>query len=172
MQSQMRKVLLLVLSLVLTIAVESASVSAQTAQSKIPAELAGEWHNGNVSMLGEKNLQTGTISAANGSTFTYKFSANARFEFIGLMQSTMYGCTTSLFNHKTGKVEIDGSTITFIPDKNYWKNTYSCSPKSNKERNYTLEKETKEFELREDEQGRRLFCLLDGEKDACYREKE
>lgn len=171
MNARTYRTFFLVLSLIITMFVQSYVALSQT-RPTLPAELLGAWHNGNVSMLQEKNLTTGQINASNGSTFTYKFLPNGRFEFIGYMKSTMYGCTTGLFNHKTGKVEVDGSTITFVPDKNYWKNTYSCAPNSNKERNYTLENETKEWEMREDEQGRKLFCLLGGEKDACYREVE
>lgn len=169
MNSKSYRTLFLALSLVSTIFVQ-ACVSIGQTRSNLPAELVGEWHNGNVSMMQEKNLTTGQTTASNGSTYTYKFLPNGRFEFIGYIKSTMYGCTTDLFNHKTGKVTVDGTTITFAPDKNYWKNTYSCSPKSNKERDYTLEKEVKEWTMKEDEQGRKLFCIVGGEKDACYRE--
>ena len=89
----------------------------------VPAELVGKWHNGKVSMMQERNTVTGSTTPSNGSTFTYKFSADGRFEFVGLMQSTMYGCTTGLFNQKAGKVEVEGSQITFIPSKNFWRNT-------------------------------------------------
>jgi hypothetical protein len=171
MNTKSYRSLFLALTLVSAVFVQ-ACVSIGQTRSSVPAELLGEWHNGNVSMLSEKDLTTGRITSSNGSTFTYKFLPGGRFEYIGYMKSTMYGCTTDLFNHQTGRVAVNGSTITFTPDKNYWKNTYSCAPKSNKERNYKLDKEVKEFEMREDEQGRKLFCLLGGEKDACYREVE
>lgn len=139
---------------------------------KVPAELTGEWRNGNVSMMQEKKLSTGQTASSNGSTFTYRFYANGNFEFIGYMKSTMYGCTTDLFNDKRGKVEIDGDQITFIPTKNYWKNTYSCSPKSNKERNYTLERETYTWRITTDDYGRELICLANAKGESCYRKEE
>lgn len=139
---------------------------------KMPAELVGEWHNGSVSMLQEKNLTTGQTTASNGSTFTYKFFANGSFEYIGYMKSTMYGCTTDLFNDKRGKVEIDGDQITFIPSKNYWKNTYSCAPKSNKERNYTLERETFTWRTRTDEYEKEYICLANAKGETCYRKED
>lgn len=92
----------------------------QTFARKVPAEIVGEWPNGNVSMKQEKNTTTGQTTASNSSTFTYKFSANGSFEFIGYMKSTMDGCTTGLFNDKRGKVEIDGDQITLVPSKNFW----------------------------------------------------
>src|SRR5688500_7417459 len=125
----------------------------------VPSELVGVWTNGKVSMMQDKNLTTGQTTASNGSTFKYVFTAAGQFEFIGYLQSTLYGCTTDLFNDKRGRVEVDGDRITFIPTKNYWKNTYSCAPKSNKERNYTLEKETYMWRTKEDEYGKTLICL-------------
>ena len=138
----------------------------------IPTELVGEWRNGNVSMLQEKNLTTGQTTAANGSTFSYRFSADGSFEFIGYIKSTMYGCTTDLFNDKRGKVEIDGDQITLVPSKNYWKNTYSCAPKSTKERDYTLERETFRLRAATDQNGREFICLANAKGETCYRKEE
>jgi hypothetical protein len=141
-------------------------------QSTVPAELVGKWHNGKISMMADVNTVTGARTPSNGSTFTYKFSADGRFEFVGLMQSTMYGCTTGLFNQKAGKVEIEGSQITFIPSKNFWRNTYSCSPNSNKERDYVLEKETYEWRTKEDEYGKQYVCLANAKGESCYRRED
>jgi hypothetical protein len=134
--------------------------------------IVGTWTNGTVSMLNEKNLATGQITSRGGSTFKYVFRANGTFEFIGLINSTMYGCTTSLFNDKRGRYEINGSTITLIPSKNYWRNQYSCSPSSNKERNYVLERETYQYRLKTDEYGATLICLANDKGESCYRREE
>ena len=134
--------------------------------------IVGEWHNGSVSMMQDKNLVTGQTTASNGSTMTYKFFADGRFEYIGYIKSTMYGCTTDLFNDKRGKYEISGSSITFIPSKNYWKNTYSCSPSSNKERDYVLDRETYEFRTKTDEYGKTLICLANAKGESCYRRED
>src|SRR5687768_1673697 len=139
---------------------------------KVPTEIVGEWHNGNVSMMEEKNLTTGQTAASNGSTFAYKFSADGSFEFIGYIKSTMYGCTTDLFNDKRGTVEIEGDRITLIPSKNYWKNTYSCSPKSNKERDYVLERETFKLRIATDQNGGEFICLANAKGETCYRKEE
>jgi hypothetical protein len=146
--------------------------ASQTFAQRMPGEIVGEWHNGSVSMLQEKNTVTGRTTPSNGSTFTYKFFADGRFEFIGYMKSTMYGCTTDLFNDKRGKVEIDGDRITLVPTKNYWKNTYSCAPASNKEKNHTLEKETYTWRTKEDDYGKTLVCLANAKGETCYRREE
>ncbi|CAA9420088.1 MAG: hypothetical protein AVDCRST_MAG74-2902 [uncultured Pyrinomonadaceae bacterium] len=145
---------------------------APVAKSGASNDIVGTWTNGNVSTLQEKNLTTGAIASRGGSTFKYVFTADGRFEFIGLMQSTVYGCTTSLFNDKRGKYEINGSNITFIPSKNFWRNTYSCSPASNKERDYVLERETYEFRTKTDEYGKTLVCLANAKGESCYRREE
>jgi hypothetical protein len=135
-------------------------------------EIVGVWRNGSVSMMGEKNLTTGQITSSNGSTMTYKFFADGRFEYIGYIKSTMYGCTTDLFNDKRGKVEISGNQITFVPSKNYWKNTYSCSPANNKERDYVLDRETYTFRTKIDEYGKTLICLANAKGESCYRREQ
>lgn len=139
---------------------------------KIPTELIGEWRNGNVSTMQEKNLTTGQQTASNGSTFTYRFSSDGGFEFTGYLKSTMYGCATDLFNDKRGAVEIDGDRMTLIPTKNYWKNTYSCSPKSNKEKNYVLERETYTFRMTTDDHGKQHICLANAKGESCYRKED
>lgn len=134
--------------------------------------LVGTWTNGTTSMLGEKNMTTGVVTSRNGSTYKYVFHANGSFEFIGYMASTMYGCTTSLFNDKRGKYQISGNQITFTPSKNFWRNQYSCSPASNKERDYTLERETYEFRTKQDEYGKMLVCLANAKGESCYRRED
>ncbi len=134
--------------------------------------LVGTWTNGTTSMLGEKNMTTGVVTSRNGSTYKYVFHANGSFEFIGYIESTMYGCTTALFNDKRGRFAISGNRITFTPNKNYWKNTYSCSPNSNKEKNHTLESETYTFRTKQDEYGKTLVCLASDKGESCYRRED
>jgi hypothetical protein len=133
--------------------------------------IAGTWTNGTTSMNYEQ-YTNGTTAFRNGSTYKYVFYPDGRFEFIGLMASTMYGCTTTLFNDKRGKYQISGSQITLIPSKNFWRNQYSCAPNSNKERDYTLERETYEFRTKQDEYGKTLICLNSGKGEACYRRED
>ena len=85
------------------------------------------------------------------------------------MNSTVYGCTTSLFNDKRGRYEISGSTITLIPSKNFWRKQNSCAPNSNSEQNYKLDRETFQLSTKTDEYGKSLICLADAKGEACYR---
>ena len=131
--------------------------------------IVGTWTNGTVSTISEKNLSTGAISSRGGSTFKFVFNTDGSFEFIGLMNSTVYGCTTSLFNDKRGRYEISGSTITLTPNKNFWRKQNSCAPNSNSEQNYKLDRETFQLSTKTDEYGKSLICLADAKGKTCYR---
>jgi len=134
--------------------------------------IVGTWTNGSTSMLGERNTTTGVVTSRNGSTYKYVFNANGSFEYVGYLESTMYGCTTSLFNDKRGKFQISGNQLTLVPNKNYWKNTFSCSPASNKEKNHTLEAETYTFRTKQDEYGKTLICLTNDKGESCFRRED
>ena len=133
--------------------------------------IVGVWTNGSTSMNYEK-YQNGSTAFRNGSHHKYAFYADGRFEIIGLMASTMYGCTTTLFNDKRGRYQVSGNQLTLVPSKNFWRNTYSCSPASNKERDYTLDRETYTFRTKQDEYGKTLICLDSGKGEACYRRED
>ena len=131
--------------------------------------LAGTWATGGMSTMGDRNTVTGAITPSNGSTFKYVFTADGRFQFVGLMQSTMYGCTTTLFNEKEGRFEADGSSLTLIPSRNFWRQQNGCAPNSTKEREYTLERETFRLRTKTDEYGKQYVCLANAKGETCYR---
>ncbi|HLL99685.1 MAG TPA: hypothetical protein VK400_01410 [Pyrinomonadaceae bacterium] len=136
-----------------------ASISAQQQRrSNVPAELVGNWTSGSVSLLQEKNVTTGQLTSSYGSSIGYTFSADGAFRYAGLMKSTMYGCTTTLWNDMRGRISIEGDRITFTPTKDYWLNTNSCYPSANKEKNKELESKTYNFEIGTKE-GREWLCM-------------
>jgi hypothetical protein len=147
------------------------AAAAQDGGSISKKDIAGVWSTGGMSMLADRNTVTGSTTPSNGQRFKYEFRADGRFVFIGYMQSTMYGCTTDLFNDKEGRYVLEGSQITLIPAKNYWKNTYSCSPKSNKERYYTLDREIYDIRTKTDEYGKLFVCLANDKGETCYRQE-
>lgn len=134
--------------------------------------LVGTWGTGGMSMMADRNTVTGATTPSNGSTFKYAFTADGRFEFVGLLQSTMYGCTTTLFNEKKGRFETDGQTLTLIPSRNFWRQQNGCAPNSNKEREYTLERETFRLRTKTDEYGKQFVCLANDKGETCYRRAE
>lgn len=134
--------------------------------------LVGTWGTGGMSLMADRNTVTGATTPSNGSTFKYVFTADGRFEFVGLLQSTMYGCTTSLFNDKKGRYETDGSTLTLIPSRNFWRQQNGCAPNSTKEREHTLERETFRLRPKTDEYGKQFVCLANEKGETCYRRAE
>ena len=62
-----------------------------------------------------------------------EFRNDGTYTFIGLMQTTVYNCTTSVFSQETGTYEMTGSEVSMHPQKNPYQMRYSCYPNSNKE---------------------------------------
>ena len=113
----------------------------------VPGNLVGNWFEGGTSILQEKNMSTGAIASGYGSSIGYVINADGTFRYAALIKSTLYGCTTSLWNDRRGKISIEGDKITFTPDKDYWLNTNSCYPSANKEQNKASQAKTFNFEV-------------------------
>ena len=128
------------------------------AQGTDPSALVGKWFEGSASILAEQNQITGAITSRYGSTIGYTFEADGTFRYAGLIKSTMYGCTTSLWNDRRGRYTVSGDVITFKHTKDYWLNTNSCSPSSNKEQNKPLVTKSFNFETGVKE-GRQMLCM-------------
>ena len=140
------------------------SITAQ-AGSEVPAELVGKWFSGSTSFLQEKNMTTGAVASSYGSSIGYVIEADGSFRYAGLMKSTMYGCTTTLWNDRRGEISVKGDTITFTPSKDYWLNTNSCYPSASKEQNKPLQAKTFNFEIGTKE-GKEWLCMREVGKTA------
>ncbi|MGD9630046.1 MAG: hypothetical protein AB7V18_12455 [Pyrinomonadaceae bacterium] len=150
-------------------AVIAASLHQAIAQT---GEIVGSWKNGSVGMIQYENRVTGATKPGRGSIFTYKFLPNGNYEFVGYMETTMYNCTTTLFNQINGKYTVDGSTVYLNPAKDHWRSTNSCAASGNKQQNKVPTKKTLEFDIRNDDYGKQLLCLNDGNGETCYRKEE
>lgn len=158
-------------SLSLLLVVASSGASAHSVP--VPDELVGSWRTGRVSLLNYRNNTTGSTTPANGSTFSYRFYPDGRYEFTGFMQSTMYNCTTRLFNQVRGVFEVDGSQITLIQKSSKWQNENSCSPNSRTEKHGELKRDTFSWRIKT-EAGKENFCITypNGEENCFQREKD
>ncbi|BDC53128.1 hypothetical protein F183_A54430 [Bryobacterales bacterium F-183] len=112
-----------------------------------PSPLTGRWTNGRISMIQYKDAYTGVYKPPSGSHFAYEFRNDGTYTFIGLMQSTVYNCTTSVFSQETGTYESNGLEVTLHPQKNPYQMRYSCSPNSNKEAPGKLIERTYKFRV-------------------------
>ena len=134
--------------------------------------VVGEWKTGGVGTINEVNTVTGQTKNRRGNTFSYKFAADGTFTFVGYMESTMFGCTTSLFNEINGRYLVDGTTIFLNPSRDFWQNTYSCFPNSNRSQTKAPTKKSLEFRFKTDEYGKEFICLNDAGAETCYRREE
>src|SRR6185369_5972301 len=75
----------------------------------------------------EVNTVTGQTKNRRGQLFSYKFEADGTYTFVGYMESTMFGCTTGLFNEINGRYLVDGSTIFLNPSRDFWKTCIHAS---------------------------------------------
>jgi hypothetical protein len=136
--------------------------------SVVPAELIGEWQKGSVSATRFYNPVTGVFAAPSGSGFFYRIQADGSYEFGGLMQQTIYGCTMNAFSFKTGRVAVEGQTLVFSPKSGTFKMQDNCRASSNYEKPANLDKESLRWRIERD--GNRLkLCLMhpNGEE-SCY----
>jgi hypothetical protein len=134
--------------------------------------LVGKWFEGSASILAEQNQITGAITSRYGSTIGYTFEADGTFRYAGLIKSTMYNCTTTLWNDRRGTYSVAGDVITFKHTKDYWLNMNSCFKSSNKETNKPLVTTKYNYEIGVRE-GRTYLCMREvgktEQKDiVCY----
>ena len=132
-------------------------------------DIVGTWASGGMSTTADRNTVTGATTPSNGHTIKYEFRTNGTFSVVGLLQSTLYGCTTALFNDKSGSYEVVGSELKLNPTRNFWRKTNSCAPSSNSERDYVLERESFEIRAKTDEYGKAYICLTNAKGESCYR---
>jgi len=135
--------------------------------------VVGNWKTGGLGTINEVNTVTGQTKNRRGNTFSYTFNADGTYTFVGYMESTMFGCTTSLFNEINGRYMVDGTTIFLNPSRDLWRNMYSCFPNSNRSETKTPAKKSLEFSFKTDQYGKDFICLSDAGVETCYRrEKE
>jgi hypothetical protein len=135
------------------------------------AELFGSWRTSQISMLVYQNQVTGSATPGSGTTMQYRFHPDGRFEYNGYLQSTVYNCTTTLFNPMAGTYRVDGSRLTLTPRTNLWRMTNNCAPGSNKESAGKMDVVVYQLGFKQ-ENGRQFLCLTgpDG-KGACYQKE-
>ena len=140
-----------------------------TAQDSV----VGYWKTGGLGMINEVNTTTGQTKNNRGKTFSYKFAADGTYTFVGYMESTMFGCTTSLFEEVTGRYLVDAGTIFLKPSRDVWTNSNLCFPNRNssQEKPAPAEKSLG-FGFKTDEYGKSFICLNDAGVETCYRREE
>jgi hypothetical protein len=160
---------MLLRDLVLIIVIITLGVVAGYSQGLNSSDVVGLWASGGMSTTVDRNTLMGSTTPSNGSSVRYEFRPNGTFSHTGLLQSTLYGCTLTVFNDKDGNYEVSGSQITLNPTRNFWRKTNACAPNSNSERDYVLERETFDIRLARDSYGKEYVCLTNAKGERCFR---
>jgi hypothetical protein len=132
--------------------------------------VVGYWKTGGVGMINEVNTTTGQTKNRRGQMFSYNFAADGSYTFHGYMESTMFGCTTSLFQEVTGRYLVDAGTIFLKPSRDVWTNRFECFPNRNSSQEKPAPPEKSlGFSFKTDEYGKSFICLNDAGVETCYR---
>jgi hypothetical protein len=129
----------------------------------------GSWRSSELGMISYQNTITGSSRPGRGLTVQYKFLPGGRYEYSGYMESTMYNCTTTLFNPAAGTYRVEGDRLTIVPKTSKWQQTNNCASSMNKTLPGKLDPETYTFRFSNEQGGRRL-CLTSAKgNEVCYR---
>ncbi|HEY8563711.1 MAG TPA: hypothetical protein VIL74_25255 [Pyrinomonadaceae bacterium] len=134
------------------------------------ADLAGLWSNGSVSGERYRSLITGELSEPSGSIIEYEISPNGQVKYASYYSNTMYGCTTKLFVYKSGRLSVDGATLSF--DYAPGRRTQMVCTAKEREATIPAERKTVAFRLERDQYGLKLCTKDDDGADFCLRKVE
>lgn len=134
-----------------------------------PGPLEGKWSNGRTSSIQYRDAYTGVDRPPTGNYFAYEFRSDGTYTFTGMMQSTMYNCTTTMFGEESGTYAVPAAGIVALhPVKNPFKMTNNCAPRSNREAPGKLVDRSYRFTIN----GERLeFAGEDGAVQAFQRDR-
>jgi hypothetical protein len=133
------------------------------------AALAGSWRSSELGMISYQNTITGASRPGRGTTMQYKFLPGGRFEYNGYLETTMYNCTTTLFNPVAGTYRVEGDRLTIVPKTSKWQQTNTCASSMNKTLPGKLDPDTYTFRFSNEQGGRRLCLTSSKGNEVCYR---
>jgi hypothetical protein len=138
--------------------------------SSSSAPIIGKWYSGSGSGVNFYNPSTGQWAAPSGTGSSYEFFPDGRYVQAGLLQSSMYSCTMTVFVYETGRWSLQGNTILFSPISGRVKSQDNCNRSFNYEKPKDLKKHSATISFRPNEySGEEQLCLTDENGEVCYR---
>jgi len=131
----------------------------QAPRTNIPEQLVGSWTTGNISSVNFFNPNTGSWSSPSGVGMFYKLTQDGYYEKGVLLQSSLYGCTSTFFAYNRGTVTVEGNKIAFYPSYGRIKSEDNCVEGNNYEKSDELSPETLIWELGTDDFGNEALWL-------------
>lgn len=132
----------------------------------VPGELVGKWQAGSSSSTGYADSATGATQGGGGTQVMYTFFPDGRFEYASLYTLRTYNCATNTMLYKTGRVELDGSTLTLVTEGGKFTSEDTCNRQYNYEKPAKLGRETYAWRVERDEYGTKI-CLKNSGVDGC-----
>ena len=140
--------------------------SVRSSGGSVPVELIGKWQAGSSSSTGYTNSATGATTSGGGTQVIYTFFPDGRFEYASLYILTTYNCTTDTMLYKTGRIELDGATLTLVTESGKFTSRDNCNRQYNYEKPAKLDRETFKWFVTRDEYGTKL-CLQNPGINGC-----
>jgi hypothetical protein len=130
--------------------------------------LAGEWYLSHVSSIEYVNPNTGSHSGPSGERLVFRFYPDGQYKSGYLVQSSLYGCTMTVFGYKTGSYIIDGNRLTFTEKSYSLTSKDNCHAAWNYEKHPPLQQRTYRWRLARNQYGPVLVLTGADGKDAFY----
>lgn len=143
----------------------------RTPRTSVPAALVGEWQSGTVSSVNFYNPATGAWGTPSGTGMFFKFTPDGYYEKGVLLQSSLYGHTTTFFAYNKGTITVKDSVIVIYPTYGKIKSVDNMVAENNYEKDDQLESETMLWAKGFDEYGFETLWLRypDGAPSAFHR---
>jgi hypothetical protein len=132
------------------------------------SQLVGKWQvlHGNSIVTVDK--PSGRIGDGNSMIAEYDIKPDGRVVFTFVLQQANYGCTTRVKTYKTGRASFSGSRVTFAYDAGgTTASEDNCNAKYNYTKKLAAERETFDFNLKRDENGKPQFCFASPKLKDC-----
>jgi hypothetical protein len=140
-------------------------------RTSIPAQLVGNWYSGNISGINFFNATTGQWGAPSGTGIFFKFTQDGYYEKGTLLQSSLYGCSTSFLAYNKGTMSVEGNMIVLYPTYGRIKSIDNCVAENNYEKSDQLQQEKIIWHVSLDEYGSEVLMMSyeDSNPSAFYR---
>jgi hypothetical protein len=104
-----------------------------TASATIPAALAGGWFQGSSSAVHYYDPSNGAWAPPSGGGFRFTFATDGSYEYSGLLRTTTYGCTSTLFSYHRGTAAVNGQVLMLLADIEMFRSQDTCNASYNYE---------------------------------------
>jgi hypothetical protein len=130
--------------------------------ASFPGELIGEWKSSHSSSTLYVNPNTGSYNGPSGDRMHYRFFPDGHYIEAGLIQSSLYNCTTQVYGYKTGVYRVEGSNL-ILDEKTYTLTSKdNCHREWNYEKHPPLHKKTFQWRLEQGQSGLKLVMTIEG----------